>query len=221
MIGTILHNVDLIPLLFSLFLSIFLSLCLLSVSTFLVLVWLLSKWKKHLKMNAYSFQVLVSEVILSQKWLWLFSVICVVSTQICWRESYPAGYAATVPVVGNPDSNKVLVCLSGCHSNPAFLSEAPSTHKLTGHAHGPDKLYRFATFLLASKGWCWDQIAKHRRMLHQDNCDGEEWPPLAEGIALPSLLESDHGVVGPGIWNNSTLGVKKKDRPQGNKNFTI
>lgn len=59
----------------------------------------------------------------------------------------------------------------------------------------------------------WDKIAKIKGCCTMTIYDGAEWPLLAEGTALSSLLESDHGVVGLGIWNNSTLEVIKKDRP--------
>lgn len=114
------------------------------------------------------------------------------------------------------------IWMSQLEGNPAFLSEASSPHKFTGHAGGPEKslLYRFATFLLAFKrteiklpsieGWC----TKATLMMVKSD---HHW----QKELLCPLLQSDHGVVGLGIWNNSILGVKKKDRPQGNKNFII
>lgn len=114
------------------------------------------------------------------------------------RESYPAGYAVIVPAVGNAVSNKVLPnWMSQLEGNPAFLSGASPTHKFTGHAHGPEKsaFYRFSLF-----SWHAETEIKLPRPRdaapRQLPYDGEGSPPLAEGTAVPSLLESDHGDIG-------------------------
>lgn len=87
--------------------------------------------------------------------------------------------------------------MSQLEGNPAFLSGASLTHKFTGHAHGPEKsaFYRFPLF-----SWHAETEIKLPRPRdaapRQLPYDGEGSPPLAEGTAVPSLLESDHSDIG-------------------------
>lgn len=136
------------------------------------------------------------------KWVLSCWVCCNCSS--CWKCNFQ-------------QSVGLSIWTSQLKGNPAFFSEASSTHKFTGHARGPEKsvLYRLVTFLLASKGLrlnCQDG-----EMLHQDNCPMMSDHHWQKGLLYPPCSNQIMVLLDWGCGTTLLLGLKRKTDLKGRK----